>query len=211
MINSIYSSEAARTATVNRLINQRKHGETSEVETVDQVDRVSISGEAYALLSGSGAEKTAQTDEVGGSNLQSVAEELLEHMTYMLNNLEEITEDYQAELKQKLRGRGIDVDTEIELTTGRDGSVKVKGDHPDKAEIEQYFKDNPEMRDRFWDIAVHTEIKQALELHTEFAEAYEQDPEAAVAKYFPRFAMLKMQGYTMSIGGEEEASSSQAA
>ena len=149
MINGIYGSETTRAYAFNQLNSQRKSEETPEMQAVRQVDSVSISGEAYAYLSAQETAESAAGTEEGGSDLLS-SDGLMEHLIYMLNNLEEITEDYQADLKRKLRGQGIDVDTEIKLTTGKDGSVKVKGDHPDKAEIEQYFKDNPEMRDRFW-------------------------------------------------------------
>ncbi|KIX14679.1 hypothetical protein [Dethiosulfatarculus sandiegensis] len=205
MIDSITGSGTVQAATYNYAVNRAKSTNPSENVTVGQTDKVSISAEAYAYSRSGEADDIAGKDVPGGNNLLDISDDIMEHMTYMLNNLEKITQEFKADLKHGLKSAGIDMGTEFKLTTGRDGSVRVVGDHPDKEAIEQYFEDNPDMRDRFVDIQVHTEIKEAIEAHTEFAEAYEKDPEAAVAKYFYLFDDKDREPFIMSIGGEDES------
>ena len=209
MINSISYSESVQAATNNALINRNNPARASESAPTTQPDSVNISEEAYALLQANSAENSAENSQAVGNNLLSI-QELVDRLVYMLNNLDEVAEEFQTELKLALRNQGIDLDTPIELSTASDGSVYVVGDHPDKAAIEQYFRDNPDMRDRFEEIQALAEIKAALKLHIEFSEAYEKDPVAAVAKYFPMFNMLKMETYTMTIGGGQDSAAQEA-
>jgi hypothetical protein len=163
-------------------------------------DRVSISNEAYALSQAGDEANTSGASATSG-RLDLALDAFAQRQTYLLNNLEEVTEDFQKELKWKLKQEGINVSEPFELTTAGDGSVVVKGDHPDKARIERYFKDNLDMRDRFVEIGSATVFKKHIELHLQFVKEYQKDPEAAVAKYFPLFDMIKREGFSMSLGG----------
>jgi Mg2+ and Co2+ transporter CorA len=206
MISRIFGSDPIQALMDKQPLIQCKSSKTSSVASVEKSDKVSISTEAYAALNSNGTENTSSSSKTEGNNLLSLADDLMDRMVYMVNNIEEITKEYKAELKRELKAQGVDMDTEFKLSTGSDGSVYVVGDHPDKAKIEQYFKDNPEMRDRFVEIEVHTKLKKAIELHMEFVKEYEKDPEAAVAKYFPMFEMMRNETFTMGMGGEGEAS-----
>ncbi len=78
---------------------------------------------------------------------------------------------------------GIDGADEICLTVGYDGSVLVKGEHPDKANIEKLFADDPELSNRFREVSGLAEIIRAGQEGVEFQKAYAQNPIAAVEQY----------------------------
>ena len=191
----------------NQPFNNNKTTASSQNSTATASDSVTFSQEALAM-----AQSTDQANsaEPAGTSLHEIGADLLDHFIYMINNLDEITAEFKDDLQSQLRKEGVDCDQPFKLTVANDGKVVVSGDHPDKAKIEKYFEENPEMRDRFADISVHTVLKRHLEAHEEFAKAYEKDPEAAVAKYYPIFAMIKREGYTMSVGGDAESGSGQA-
>ena len=191
----------------NQPINNNKIASSNQSSTSTESDSVSFSQEALAMTQSAGQASSAET---AGTSLHEIGADLLDHFIFMINNLDEITAEFKDDLQSQLRNEGIDCDQPFKLTVAYDGKVVVSGDHPDKAKIEKYFEDNPEMRDRFADISVHTVLKRHLEAHMEFAEAYEKDPEAAVARYFPIFATIKREGFTMSLGGDAESGSGQA-
>ncbi len=56
---------------------------------------------------------------------------------------------------------GVDPDIEFRLVLDANGNLTVVSEHPDKAVVEQYFKDNPEMVDVFKHIQALSNLKKA--------------------------------------------------
>lgn len=100
---------------------------------------------------------------------------------------------------------GISLSPPVELTTDWEGSVRVKGDHPEKEKIEQLFQDNSNLSNDFRGVSGLSSLVKAAEEHLEFAKEYEKDPYAAVAKYSHLFDALKREEFSMVFGAKEEA------
>ncbi len=98
-----------------------------------------------------------------------------------------------------LRENGISLTPPVELTTGQDGTVKVKGDHPQKEEIEQLMADNPEVSNNFRKASALSALVEAGEEHLEFSKAYAQDPYAAVAEYSHLFGRFQAESEAFSM------------
>lgn len=89
----------------------------------------------------------------------------------------------QAELRTLFREQEIDTSRELKLQVGHDGSVIVANNHPQKAEIEQLFKNDPTLRDAFVKFTALSELAAAAREAVAFQAAYAKDPTAAVAEY----------------------------
>jgi hypothetical protein len=61
--------------------------------------------------------------------------------------------DFQELLKRRLLAAGIDVSQPLELSVLNESGVKVSGDHPDWAKIEQIFDEDSALRDDFQKLA----------------------------------------------------------
>lgn len=78
-------------------------------------------------------------------------------------------EDYRKQLEAKfsetvkadLKEMGVDPDIEFNLTMDAKGSLSVISNHPDKAAVQAYFEDNPEMVDVFKHIQALSNLKKA--------------------------------------------------
>jgi hypothetical protein len=89
----------------------------------------------------------------------------------------------QSKLRTLFQENGIDSSQEIKLQVGSDGNVIVANDHPQKAEIEQLFKDDPSLRDEYVKFTAMSELAASAREAIAFQAAYANDPTAAVAKY----------------------------
>lgn len=94
---------------------------------------------------------------------------------------------FSDSMKAIMEERGISSDPSFELTTGTDGHVYVKGDHPQKAEIEQMFQDNQELENLFRGISGNHAMIDAFDRHMKFSEEYAINQVAAVMKYASLF------------------------
>jgi hypothetical protein len=104
-----------------------------------------------------------------------------------LGDMEKYCSEQSAKLntriKEAFKEAGIDTSKQIRLQTGSDGSVVVANEHPQRAEIEQIFKDDPELRNQFVQVdAMSSFVHSGIEALA-FQRAYAKDPEAAVEKY----------------------------
>lgn len=83
------------------------------------------------------------------NNIMNYAMETLglsgQNLTFneLLQHGEELTEIFSAKVKTGLTVAGVSSDAQFNLTLESDGSLKVHTNHPDKAKIEKFFKDNP--------------------------------------------------------------------
>jgi hypothetical protein len=96
---------------------------------------------------------------------------------------EKLEDIFSEGLKEIMSERGISSDPPFELGTATDGHVYVKGDHPQKEEIEQIFEDNPELENLFRGISSNHSLMKALDTHIKFSEEYAINQIAAVMKY----------------------------
>ena len=83
---------------------------------------------------------------------------------------------------------GIDTSEPVRLTVGFDGRVTVAGDHPQRAEIEQIFRETPGLRDQFVQTAALGDFVRSADEAIAFQAAYAKDPYAAVAQYSHLFS-----------------------
>ncbi len=111
---------------------------------------------------------------------------------------------FQSEVRNRLNAAGLDATRTLELTSDREGKVRVAGDHPDKEKIEAMFADDPELSNDFRQISATGSLIKACEAHVEFAADYAKDPKAAVAKHWSLFSGIKDE-YVLRLGEGEPA------
>jgi hypothetical protein len=112
--------------------------------------------------------------------------------------------DFQSEVRNRLNAMGVDATQTLDLSTDRQGNVRVANDHPDKERIEAMFADDPELSNDFRQISATGSLINAAEAHIEFAADYAKDPKAAVAKHWHLFSGFKDE-YLLRLSGEDPA------
>ncbi len=68
---------------------------------------------------------------------------------------------FSETVRKDLLALGVDKDIEFRLASDGQGGVSVVSKHADKAKVEKYFKDNPDMVAKFNDIQALTGLDQA--------------------------------------------------
>jgi hypothetical protein len=124
-----------------------------------------------------------------------------------LEDLERAQREAQGEVQQELDALlvrdGIDTSREIRLQVAGDGQVIVTNDHPERAEIERLFRDDPELRNNFVKSTSLAETVAAGREAVAFQAAYARDPYAAVAQYSRLFDATAGPTVTLSILGDQ--------
>jgi hypothetical protein len=105
------------------------------------------------------------------------------HLEDLQAHLAEISAGLEGALGSKFRAAGIDTSQAVDLKVDAAGQVRVANDHPDKEKIEALFADEPELANEFRRVLGLQELVTASEKHLEFAAAYAENPEAAVAQF----------------------------
>ncbi|MBU1003427.1 MAG: hypothetical protein KKE73_13015 [Proteobacteria bacterium] len=124
-------------------------------------------------------------------------------------------DDFEAGLKRsrdKLQSdvgalfieNGISTTPPVELTSDGEGHIRVKGDHPQKDQIEQLFAERPDLANDFRKVSGLDSMVEAGKEYLDFAAAYAKDPYAAVAQYSHLFNGLESDSFSLLFGGEEE-------
>ena len=117
------------------------------------------------------------------------------------------TASFAADVSKKLRDAGIPVPPNPILGSDFQGYVRVVNGHPGKDKIEQLFKDNPELQQRYAKISAFTSLFRASDHYTQFATEYERlknDPTAQRALVEAEVARNKAPFYlTMTTDGAE--------
>ena len=158
------------------------------------VDELSLSQGAQAL-----AESGAEPPGVFGPRLSGGAI----YVEDIRGNYEQNLAGLRDRLRQQFAEHGIDTSSEIRLQTASDGSVFVAGDHPQKAEIEQLFVDQPQLRDRFVQVDAQASFMRAVEESMAFQRAYRDNPEAAVQQFAHLFDGSPNPVFSLLIRGDE--------
>lgn len=73
----------------------------------------------------------------------------------------QIASGFESKVKSDLKTLGVDENVNFKLVTGEDGGIEVITDHEDKAKIEKYFQDNPDMVKLFQQIQSLTNVEEA--------------------------------------------------
>jgi hypothetical protein len=109
----------------------------------------------------------------------------------------------QGRLQSLFEQNGIDTSREIRLQVGASGQVIVANDHPQKAQIEKLFADDPTLRDQYVKLTSLTETLGAAQEAIAFQKAYAEDPYAAVAQFSYLFNPSSKAGVSLSILGDK--------
>jgi hypothetical protein len=109
----------------------------------------------------------------------------------------------KAKLNKLFKENNIDTSKEIKLQVGADGQVIEVSDNPQKAQIMQLFKDNPDLRDEYVKFTAMSELAAAAREAVAFQAAYAKDPQAAVAQYEYLFNDNTKGTLSLSILGDE--------
>jgi hypothetical protein len=92
--------------------------------------------------------------------------------------------EFNGRFRIMLSKNGIDMTKPITLGHERGtGKLIVTNDHPQAQEIEELLEDNFELSNMYTGITSALSFAKHLEEHLKFSDAYEQNPQAAVAQY----------------------------
>lgn len=131
-------------------------------------DTVTISGEAKRL-SLSGLLPSA------GEGAVSIGD-IKEAFTDAVSSVEK-------RLQSLCRQTGISSDVQMEISVNCDGSIRVNGKSPESDTLEQAINADDGLANTIRGMSAHASLLDATERHRDFAEAYEQDPAAALDLY----------------------------
>lgn len=122
--------------------------------------------------------------------------------------------DMRRDYEQKLAGlesrlqvvfakAGIETSPPFQLQTDSEGRVRVAGDHPQKAQIEQLFVDSPSLRDDFVEVNAKADFLRAADEAMAFQRAYAEDPEAAVKRFSYLFDSDRKPTFQLTVSGDK--------
>ena len=145
-------------------------------------DRVEISPEAKTM-----------SDTGGNQSLSKMLDTFMdgagEDGVITLEEIRAYGDEYRKKaeqvLNETLKELGISSDQKISIQTDAEGKVRVSGDLPESSleKLEQALNDHPDFQQHYTKAASSASLVQAAEQYIEFAEAYDKDPQAAVARY----------------------------
>lgn len=124
-----------------------------------------------------------------------------------LDEMEQLQQEALSSVQSRLTSlfakQGIDTSSEIQLKVASDGRVIVANNHPQKAEIEKLFADDPELRNEFVKMTSLTEMVGSAQEAAAFQKAYAKNPSAAVAQYDYLFGQTDPADVSLRIQGNE--------
>lgn len=82
----------------------------------------------------------------------------------LLAHKEEISASFQETVKQGLAELGVDPDADFRLSLDDDGTIKVSSNHKDKAKIEQFFKENPQLAETYNQIQTLNQVEESRKM-----------------------------------------------
>lgn len=169
--------------------------------TPSHISRAYQSQAPRAAASGENSHKSAVSDgrrvedavEISSAGLLS--SEVLSILTPIEINpqaLQAKSAAFNADLGKRFQAAGINTDQPINLFTDFQGQVKLRGDHPDKAKIEALFANDAELSNQFRHLSAASTLHKAVEEHMAFAQDYEQNQQAAIARHAHLFSGGKL-------------------
>jgi len=164
--------------------------ERSESDEAVAADTVTLSSEA---------EKTLQLSGLFGTEPGEVIT-LADIRSYGAEQLQEFGKGFRA----LMRGNGID--TSEPITLGHEpgtGRVIVINNHPEADQIEALLAENPALCNTYTGATSALALARHGEEHAKFAEAYAQNPQAAVVRYAYLFNTRWEASVTFSQDGDQ--------
>lgn len=106
------------------------------------------------------------------NNLAEMVEKLAEELgiegkiTYnkLFAHKEELENDFQETVKNGLEELGVDPEADFRLSLNDDGTIKVSSNHKDKAKIEQFFNENPQLAESYQQIQTLNQVEEARKM-----------------------------------------------
>lgn len=74
---------------------------------------------------------------------------------------DKLGKEFESKVKADLKELGVDENVKFQVVSNKDGGVSIISDSPDKAKIEKYFADNPDMVKAFNKIQSLTNVEEA--------------------------------------------------
>lgn len=152
----------------NNYYTAQIYGLTSGANQNNETASNALKTALAAQRSGTGYAKTSSTTQ---SALLSTLSETLNAMglgsndsvrfNQILQYRNKIAAGFESKVKNDLKNLGVDEKVNFKLVMGEDGGIDVITDHEDKAKIEKYFKDNPDMVKLFQQIQSLTNVEEA--------------------------------------------------
>lgn len=129
------------------------------------------------ILSASAAYTPVTFTRSAASTQAPVAQAGLELPPLYLPTRESIAHDtasFALDVGKMFRETGIGVPPNPVLGNDYQGYVRVANGHPDKSKIEQLFKENPELQQRYAKISAGSSLLRAAERYNQYASEYER-------------------------------------
>lgn len=79
----------------------------------------------------------------------------------LLSHKNELTGQFQLAVKTGLAELGVAPDADFRISLDENGELQVSSNHKDKAKIEQFFKDNPQLAERYGQIQTLNKLEEA--------------------------------------------------
>jgi hypothetical protein len=121
------------------------------------------------------------------------------HVEDVRANYQEKRDAFYAQLRGRFADAGFTTPPEIRLQTGGDGSVVVASDHPQRAEIEELFRESPELRRTFVELDAQAGFLRAADEASAFQKAYWADPLQALQEFRHLFERQTPGQYTLIV------------
>jgi hypothetical protein len=192
---------------LNSLLSETSNSMPTLFDVLDGSDNTSSTGDISDILDLS-PQSQAAADNLTGStdnNLASLLSSLFGNNSLdgIQSTADQLLSSIQSELSKLFKDNGIDTSKEIDLQVGADGQVIVANDNPQKAQIEQLFKDDPKLRDAYVQFTATSELAAAAREASAFQTAYAKDPTTAVAQYSYLFDSNNQPTLSLSILGDK--------
>ncbi len=111
--------------------------------------------------------------------VDQIAEELgmQGKITYssLLAARDSLSAEFQETVKKGLADAGVAEDADFRLSLDENGEIKVSSNHKDKAKIEQFFKENPDLVNTYTKIQTLNQVEEARKMSgTDLKDAVEK-------------------------------------
>jgi hypothetical protein len=110
--------------------------------------------------------------------------------------------DFKSRFSALLRARGIESEQELRLKIAADGQVVVATEHARRGEVEQMFREVPQLRNQFAAISGQASLLEAAREAVEFQRAYREDPLQALREFRHLFERTEQPLFSLSLVGD---------